>query len=587
MAEEEDEKTQKVQVDSPTLEQQAVNAAQQQANVAPAINIADTGLASQNVNTANAPMVDNTINPTVNFADPAALPQQAVNAAIAGQMQQPSWDETRDRNIANTGTPIPKEPVKFGITGLQPEMYTPEQADAARKYNNGLSSQAQGNGNFVPDYLTGNKTSHSLTAEPAKSGYKSYDPNQFNYLNTSNPTAIPITRSSMANANSASLFDRANAETSHLASPYDNKTTADYLKEPQTQRPSLNPVTPETQMAQAKPFLDSLAGRNTQKSQSQTAPVYMGTRPELPQFPASQQIQNGQTSTNTFQQSPSFKDAYGNNLPERKVYDDSGRRLGGIGGGLALAEYEYKANMNLMRDLARKAAMPDPIRNYTKEIIGYTEPNTVKGRGGKAAMIGGGSPIYQMVAPTGGSPSKNAAEALAAMGGFGAAGSVSGYHQGMANANKTNTDASLAPGLANSTINSQSANAERDRASILGMSAENEQKEAQTRSTLADIANKKMLAEAADFSARNPVLKKDDTLKAKAIDAAKGNDLATGAPTFSRQVFDEAYGAATEAWKGPKPRNRAEAINAYKVKFGTGYTDEQYNKMADRDGYKK
>lgn len=481
---EEDKKTKKVEVDSPTLEQQAVNSAQHQANVNPAINVADAGLASQNVNTANAPMVDNTINPTVNFADPANMPQQAVNATIAGQVQQPSWDETRDRNIANMGTPIPQQPVKLG---LQPEMYTPEQADAARKYNDGLRSQVQEKGNFVPDYLTGNKTSPSVTAEPVKGGYKSHDPDQFNYLNTSNPTVSPTTRSSMANANGVSLFDMANAETRHLASPNDNTAWQD--GKPQGQRPPLNSdAITASNKANMQLFRDSISGRKSPDVFKQSVPL---------SNQSSEQIQNGQSTTNSFQQSPSFKDAYGNNMPERKVYDDSGRRLGGIGGGLALAEYEYKANMNLMRDLARKAAMPDPIRNYTKEIIGYTEPNTVKGRGGKAAMIGGGSPIYQMVAPTGGSPSDNAAKALGAMGGFGAAGTVAGYHQGMASANKTNTDASLAPGLANSanashyaSANSANANTAKTNAETKAL-PENYQSERDYKSALGQAALQK------------------------------------------------------------------------------------------------
>jgi hypothetical protein len=68
------------------------------------------------------------------------------------------WHENRDKIIANTGSPIPQQPLKLGVHA---EMYTQEQADAARKYNDGLRSQSQGKGNFVPDYLTGSKTGSS------------------------------------------------------------------------------------------------------------------------------------------------------------------------------------------------------------------------------------------------------------------------------------------------------------------------------------------------------------------------------------------------------------------------------------------
>lgn len=487
MSEEEDKKTKKVEVDSPTLEQQAVDSARQQTNVAPAINIADTGLASQNVNAPDPSAVAIPNQPTTFNSSMENRPEFGRDIAAIGKglMDMANAGQSRIDNVNN---------INQGISNPDP---------------------TAGNGMF-----------------PLNNGIKEI-------------------QSKKELSNSASLFDRSNAETRHLASPYDNKTTADYIKELQTQKPSLNSnAIAASNEANMQLFRDSISGRKSpdvfQQStplssqyQSQTTPVHIGTRPELPQFPASQQIQNEQLTTNSFQQSPSFKDAYGNNLSERKVYDESGRRLGGIGGGLALAEYEYKANMNLMRDIARKAALPDPIRNYTKEIMGYTDPNVVKGRGGKAAMVGGGSPIYQMVPPTGGSPSKNAAEALSAMGGFNAAGTVAGYHQGMASANKTNTDASLAPGLANASntahyASANLANANTEKTNVETKSLpENYQSDRDYKSALGQAALQKQNT--------------DDSYAAKEklafIDAAAKNQ--------SGKPFPEAYNEVVTTVRGP------------------------------------
>lgn len=143
---------------------------------------------------------------------------------------------------------------------------------------------------------------------------------------------------------------------------------------------------------------------------------------------------SGQSYTQVENKTPEFFDGYGNKLYNSEYFDASGNKM-------TRADLEQMKNMSLARDLAYKAMAPDN-RQATQEIVGYTDPQFIKGKHGGITQVGGGQPIYQMVQPTGESKAAAAARALNALSPL--VGTIPGYQKDLAAANTYNTTASLA-----------------------------------------------------------------------------------------------------------------------------------------------
>lgn len=192
------------------------------------------------------------------------------------------------------------------------------------------------------------------------------------------------------------------------------------------------------------------------------------------------------------------------------------------------------------------------------------------------------TPVYSISNPN---PEAQAAAALHAIGGLKATPTISDTQKDAATTRHLNVTSDLAPDLAQSTIGYQGANAKHQLASIPLL-------EAQARKALAESkysgdetqAKINEMNAHADALRRGKLTKDDYSIERAAIKAATSQGM-DGNPIFKPEIYDAVVSHARGISRVERPKTRAEAIDAYQKKWGKKYTVEQYNKMADRDGF--
>lgn len=180
---------------------------------------------------------------------------------------------------------------------------------------------------------------------------------------------------------------------------------------------------------------------------------------------------------------------------------------------------------------------------------------------------------------------EQAARTLQALSGLKAIPTVSDVQKDAATTRHLNVTSDLAPDLAQSTIGYQGANAKHQLASIPLL-------EAQARKALVESkysgdetqAKINEMNAHADALRRGKLTKDDYPIERDAIRAATSQDM-YGNPIFKPEIYDAVVSHARGTNRIGRPKTRAEAIDAYQKKWGKKYTVEQYNKMADRDGF--